>query len=239
MHCDYCSTIKGVGPKTALRLIKQHKSLERIIEVLKKEKKYSIPPDWAPMRVSKNEEDKVENEEGHEDEIEDEMAPDDAEDEEVEDLLGESSLKAVTEETNAESEAKEATSDSNEAKEEEVPLVEDENYEIVEPLFAQARKLFVNCEVTDAETLDLKWNEPDEAGLMSFLVERMGFNAERVAGGIKKLKEAQQQKAQKRMDSFFTSMGTIQSSTGKRKAEEVKGKGGKPDAKKPFFGKKK
>jgi type IV secretory pathway TrbL component len=67
----------------------------------------------------------------------------------------------------------------------------------------------------------------------------MGFNAERVASGIKKLKEAQQQKAQKRMDSFFTSMGTMQSSTGKRKAEEVKGKGGKPDAKKPFFGKKK
>lgn len=115
---------------------------------------------------------------------------------------------------------------------------DDENFETVEPLFAQARKLFVNCEVTSADDVDLKWNEPDEAGLMTFLVERMGFNAERVAAGIKKLKETQQQKAQKRVDSFFTSLGTVQSSTGKRKAEEVKGKG-KPDAKKPFFGKKK
>ena len=26
MGCDYCNTIKGVGPKTALALIRQHKS---------------------------------------------------------------------------------------------------------------------------------------------------------------------------------------------------------------------
>jgi flap endonuclease-1 len=27
--CDYCSTIKGIGPKTALRLIREHKTIEQ------------------------------------------------------------------------------------------------------------------------------------------------------------------------------------------------------------------
>jgi hypothetical protein len=46
----------------------------------------------------------------------------------------------------------------------------------------------------------MKWAEPDEEGLKTFLVGRMGFNEERVISGIKRLKEAQQQKSQKRMD---------------------------------------
>lgn len=251
--CDYCSTIKGIGPKTALRLIKQHKSLERIIEALKHEKKYAVPPDWLPMRVAKNQPEQS-NEENEEDAMDDDMVEEEEREEEIEDILGESSLKAAATTTNddgAVSESKEGEDVATETPAEsskntvEQPSTEavsveedDENYETVEPLFAQARKLFVNCEVMSADDVELKWNDPDEAGLTSFLVERMGFNAERVAAGIKKLKEAQQQKAQKRVDSFFTSLGTVQSSTGKRKAEEVKGKG-KPDAKKPFFGKKK
>jgi flap endonuclease-1 len=237
--CDYCSTIKGIGPKTALRLIKQYKSLERIIEVLKNEKKYAVPVDWVPMRVSKHE--PTATDEDQEEVVDDAIQEvEEAIEEVVEDILGESSLKDAAVEANGNGNA--ATADGSTAVIDAVaaePLVEDENFEVVEPLFAQARKLFVNCDVLPAESVELKWNEPDEAGLTSFLVDRMGFNAERVASGIKKLKEAQQQKAQKRMDSFFTSMGTMQSSTGKRKAEEVKGKGGKPDAKKPFFGKKK
>lgn len=237
--CDYCSTIKGIGPKTALRLIKQYKSLERIIEALKNEKKYAVPVDWVPMRVSKHE--PTATDEDQEEAVDDAIQEEEeAIEEVVEDILGESSLKDAAVEANGNGDA--ATADGSTAVIDAVaaePLLEDENFEVVEPLFAQARKLFVNCDVLPAESVELKWNEPDEAGLTSFLVDRMGFNAERVASGIKKLKEAQQQKAQKRMDSFFTSMGTVQSSTGKRKAEEVKGKGGKPDAKKPFFGKKK
>jgi flap endonuclease-1 len=27
--CDYCSTIKGIGPKTALKLIRAHKTIEQ------------------------------------------------------------------------------------------------------------------------------------------------------------------------------------------------------------------
>ena len=52
--CDYCNTIKGIGPKTALKLIRQHKSLEEIIEYLQKnEKKYEIPVGWNKMKIPK------------------------------------------------------------------------------------------------------------------------------------------------------------------------------------------
>merc|ERR1712048_51156 len=36
--CDYCDTIKGVGPSTAIKLIIQHGSLEKVLETLEPEK---------------------------------------------------------------------------------------------------------------------------------------------------------------------------------------------------------
>ena len=45
MGCDYCDTIKGIGPKRAIELIQKHKSIENIIENLDT-KKYSIPENW-------------------------------------------------------------------------------------------------------------------------------------------------------------------------------------------------
>lgn len=57
---------------------------------------------------------------------------------------------------------------------------------------------------------------------MKFLVEEKGFNAERVASGIKKLKEMRGKGTQQRMDSFFKSTGVVSSS--KRKAEPAKAK---------------
>lgn len=79
---------------------------------------------------------------------------------------------------------------------------DEEEYEIFPPIFAQARKLFLEAEVIPAEDVELKWNEPDEEGLKQFLIERMGFNADRVISGIKRLQEAQQKKAQKRLDRY-------------------------------------
>lgn len=48
LGCDYCDSIRGVGPVTAFKLIKEHKSLEKIIEALKSKpnSKYVIPEDW-------------------------------------------------------------------------------------------------------------------------------------------------------------------------------------------------
>jgi len=45
LGCDYCNSIKGVGPKRAIELMREHKSLENIIENLDT-KKYQIPEDW-------------------------------------------------------------------------------------------------------------------------------------------------------------------------------------------------
>ena len=52
--CDYCDTIKGVGPKGALKLIREHKTIEAsLAHIRKNEKKKEIPADWKEQRVSK------------------------------------------------------------------------------------------------------------------------------------------------------------------------------------------
>lgn len=45
LGCDYTGSIKGVGPKRAIELIKSYRSLEKIIENIDT-KKYPIPEDW-------------------------------------------------------------------------------------------------------------------------------------------------------------------------------------------------
>jgi flap endonuclease-1 len=47
LGCDYCDTIRGVGPKTALKLIREHKSIEGIIQALDR-KKFIVPDSWVP-----------------------------------------------------------------------------------------------------------------------------------------------------------------------------------------------
>lgn len=44
--CDYTNTIKGVGPKSALKLIKKHKSLEEVVAHYDEKKKQNIPSDF-------------------------------------------------------------------------------------------------------------------------------------------------------------------------------------------------
>ncbi|OCK84485.1 flap endonuclease 1 [Lepidopterella palustris CBS 459.81] len=46
LGCDYLDPIKGVGPSTALKLIREHKNLEGVVEVLEQSSKYTIPEDW-------------------------------------------------------------------------------------------------------------------------------------------------------------------------------------------------
>lgn len=49
LGCDYCESIRGVGPVTALKLIKEHGSLEKIIEFVESDEsnsKWKIPEDW-------------------------------------------------------------------------------------------------------------------------------------------------------------------------------------------------
>ncbi|XP_044467035.1 flap endonuclease 1 isoform X2 [Mangifera indica] len=43
--CDYCDSIRGIGGQTALKLIRQHGSIEKILENINKDR-YQIPEDW-------------------------------------------------------------------------------------------------------------------------------------------------------------------------------------------------
>merc|ERR1712012_333498 len=45
LGCDYCDKIKAIGPKNAIKLIQEHKSIEKIIEHLDG-KKNTIPENW-------------------------------------------------------------------------------------------------------------------------------------------------------------------------------------------------
>ncbi|KAI5858105.1 PIN domain-like protein [Tricharina praecox] len=44
LGCDYCDTIPKIGPTTALKMIREHKSLEKVIENLGE--KYTVPENW-------------------------------------------------------------------------------------------------------------------------------------------------------------------------------------------------
>ena len=46
LGCDYCDSIRGIGPKKALELIKDHKTIETILENIDQEK-YKVPENWT------------------------------------------------------------------------------------------------------------------------------------------------------------------------------------------------
>lgn len=48
--------------------------------------------------------------------------------------------------------------------------------------FEEARKLFLHPEVTPPDEIDLKWNDPDEEGLVEFLCKQNGFQC--ALGGV-------------------------------------------------------
>jgi len=134
LGCDYCDSIKGIGPKKAIDLIKKHGSIEEVIKNID-QKKYQVPEDW---------------------------------------------------------------------------------------MYKEARKLFQEPEVSDPETIELKWSDPDEEKLVEFMVGQKGFAEDRIRNGAKKLAKAKKGTTQGRMDSFFSVISTNKS-TMKRKAEEPKG----------------
>lgn len=45
LGCDYCESIKGIGPKKAISLIQQYSNIETILENID-QTKYKVPEDW-------------------------------------------------------------------------------------------------------------------------------------------------------------------------------------------------
>jgi len=200
LGCDYCDSIRGVGPKTALKLIREHKCIEEILKHLNREK-YGIPDDWIPNEIKAKK---------RKDEEEKKAEETDGDDEDNENPTGK--LKKG----------------------------DDEEEETI-PIYVRARELFNNHEVlTDVE---LKWESCQEAELKKFLVEDMGFNAERVAGQIERLKKSIKAtaKPQMRMDSFFKPKAAPNAAhlAAKRKSEKEASKSKKKAKKGGGFFKKK
>lgn len=66
LGCDYCDSIKGIGPKTALKLIREHGSIEKILPAVKDIPKYTVPKNWIPEEPEKDENETT-DEEGEKD----------------------------------------------------------------------------------------------------------------------------------------------------------------------------
>ncbi|KAJ1309963.1 hypothetical protein OPQ81_006722 [Rhizoctonia solani] len=108
----------------------------------------------------------------------------------------------------------------------------------------EAKKLFLQPDVTPADQVELVWEAPDVDGLVQFLVVEKGFNEERVRKGAEKLTKMLNTKQQGRLDGFFKV--TESSSSKSKTAAASKGAAGgksagakrKADDKKDTSGKK-
>lgn len=70
--------------------------------------------------------------------------------------------------------------------------------------FAKARELLTNPEVIkDFENINFQWKQPDQEGLLKFMVEEKGFNEARIKSSSMKLLASSKKSTQARMDSFF------------------------------------
>ncbi|KAG0226558.1 Elongation of fatty acids protein 2 [Actinomortierella wolfii] len=115
LGCDYCDSIKNIGPTRAVALIREHRNIETILENIDL-KRYPVPEDWP---------------------------------------------------------------------------------------YKDARELFLNPEVLDPSTIEIKWEAPDVEGLVEFLVRDKGFNEERVRKGCERLEKQLKTATQGRLDGFF------------------------------------
>ena len=294
--CDYSGTIRGVGPKTALKLVKEHGSIEEILRKgLKAKDKANVPANWlppdqrvagqgvappkkkkpevavpkkpSPLKENKTAEPAFSSEPAFSAASEPAFAassePVFSSTSEPEPAFAASSEPAfsaasepafaatsepapepmatepaaepakpaeaaepmavepaepaaepmateptTTAETPAAKRPSEDASDETAAKvpkpeePEEAPEEPEEEGPFL-PRYVWARQLFLEHEVTPAADVQLEWRKPDEAKLREFLIEKMGFNADRVEGALKKLVKAQGARTQRRMDSFF------------------------------------
>eukprot|EP01059_Diplonema_ambulator_P005513 TRINITY_DN15262_c0_g1_i1.p1 TRINITY_DN15262_c0_g1~~TRINITY_DN15262_c0_g1_i1.p1 ORF type:complete len:406 (+),score=136.31 TRINITY_DN15262_c0_g1_i1:46-1218(+) len=104
-----------------------------------------------------------------------------------------------------------------------IESLDPKKYPLPDPYpYAEARKLFKEPEVHPGEGLRVAFKDPDEEGLIKFLVDEKKFNKERVEGGIAKLKKARQAKEQTRLDQFFKITPASTAARNKRKLEEAK-----------------
>ncbi len=137
LGCDYCDTIKGMGPKGALAMIRAHGSIEAILAEVATSEKYVVPDGWAYKEA---------RELFRHPHV---LPPDD-------------------------------------------------------PQLSTAAEGAVAAD--DGNGSGIRWEAPDEEGIVEFLVKGNGFNEKRIRAGVEKLIKARGKSTQGRLDSFFKAL---------------------------------
>jgi len=164
MGCDYCDSIKGIGPKTALKLIREHKCIENILKNIDREK-HEVPRAWVPFEDAEEEEEAVKEEKSGNVKEEEEEEEEEAKEEVSENSATEAN---TTTSTSSASPVKSAPADPTKT-----PKIV---FEKIEPVYVQARRLFNHHEVLIKP--ELKWESPKAEELKKFLCDEMGFQPE-------------------------------------------------------------
>merc|ERR1711865_1359121 len=76
----------------------------------------------------------------------------------------------------------------------------------MEGVLAEVKKMGPKYEIPesfDCSTIDLKWTEPDAAGLIQYLVHEKQFDEARVKKAIERLQKCKGKNSQNRLESFF------------------------------------
>lgn len=137
--CDYCDTVRGIGPKKALTGIRKYGTIEKFVASLKGSKGVVVPETFL------------------------------------------------------------ADAD-------------------------RARQIFREPEVTEGSSIQLKWTNADEAGVIAFLCGEKGFNEDRIKKALINLAKAKKKTQQKRIDSFFSFKPTTSNSTKSKKKQKFEKK---------------
>ncbi|KAJ3788072.1 flap endonuclease 1 [Lentinula aff. detonsa] len=196
LGCDYLEPIKGVGPKSALKLIREHNGLKGVVKHLR-------------AKTAEKEKAAAEVEEEEEEEEEEPVPTSDVEQPDGSDAEEASSSKTKSK---AKKRGGKGKGKGGVSMPEEWP-------------WEEAKELFMKPNVTPADELELEWKNPDVDGLIQFLVTEKGFNEDRVRKGAEKLQKFLNTKQQGRLDGFFTVTAKPKEAA-KGKGKEDKGKKG-------------
>uniref|UniRef100_A0A915BLT3 Flap endonuclease 1 n=1 Tax=Parascaris univalens TaxID=6257 RepID=A0A915BLT3_PARUN len=90
--------------------------------------------------------------------------------------------------------------------------------------YREARRLFMNPEITNCEDINLQWSKPDTEEIVKYLCGEKNFNEERVRSSLVRMEKGRQSAQQGRIDSFFAVSSNKKSepTTTKRKAVDEK-----------------
>lgn len=236
LGCDYCDPIRGIGPKKALELVREHKNIENILESLKGSK-YEVPEDWPfkdARELFKNPEVNPWLRVG--------MSPLEADLRRrmKEHKEAQSNVEEKKDEADKESNETDPKKEQNETEDVKTtpdikttpatpkPDSDDEKDPYTSPVkpkdFTSSQSPEIPRIRVPIADLNPEWTDPDLDGLIAFLCTDKGFEEGRVRSGVDRLRKGVKQKQQGRLDSFFKTQPKSKDDLikQKRKIEEKK-----------------